>query len=192
MAECMEKASKNLEASQQLQKLWYDQKAAMIEFQPVQKVWVLEPVAPTALQDRWSGPYPVLEKKSQLTYLVDLGTSRTPRRMIHVIRFKLYHDRADVNMLIVADEDQEAESEPLSDLLSTDPKDGSGDGVVYSDTLSGQQQVDFRKVLQQFAELVSLTPGHETVYLSRIKYSGSLTKSKKASKWKSTRCWSWE
>ncbi|KAJ1191628.1 hypothetical protein NDU88_000944 [Pleurodeles waltl] len=159
MAEYMEKASKNLEASQQLQKFWYDQKAAMVEFQPGQKVWVLEPVAPRALQDRWSGPYPVLKKKSQVTYLVDLGTSRTPKRVIHVNRLKLFHDRADVNLLMVTDEDQEAESEPLPDLLSTDPKDGSVDGVIYSDTLSGQQQPDCRKVLQQFAELFSLTPG---------------------------------
>ncbi|KAJ1207630.1 hypothetical protein NDU88_003020 [Pleurodeles waltl] len=158
MAEYMEKASKNLEASQQLQKMWYDQKAAMVEFQPVQEVWVLEPVAPRALQDKWSIPYPVLEKKSQVTYLVDLGTSRTPKRVIHVNRLKLFHDRADVTMLMVTDEDQEAESEPLPD-LSTNPKDGTVDGVIYSGTLSGQQQADCRQVLQQFAELFSLTPG---------------------------------
>ncbi|KAJ1178382.1 hypothetical protein NDU88_003628 [Pleurodeles waltl] len=60
---------------------------------------------------------------------------------------------------MVTDEDQEAESEPLPDLLSSDPKDGSVDGVIYSDTLSSQQQSDCRKVLQQFAELFSLTPG---------------------------------
>ncbi|KAJ1104852.1 hypothetical protein NDU88_002261 [Pleurodeles waltl] len=158
MAEIMERASKNLEASQQLQKLWYDQKAATVEFQPGQKVWV-EPVAPSALQDRWNGPYPVLEKKSQVTYLVDLGTSRTLKRVIHVNRLKLFHDRADVSMLMVTDEDQEAESEPLPDLLSTEPKDGSVDGVIYSDTLFSQQQADCRQVFQQFAELFSLTPG---------------------------------
>ncbi|KAJ1142020.1 hypothetical protein NDU88_008348 [Pleurodeles waltl] len=159
MAEYMEKASKNLEVGQQLYKFWYDQKAAMVEFQPGQKVWVLEPVAPRALQDRWSGPYPILEKKSQVTYLVDLGTSRSPKRVIHVNRLKLFHDRADVNLLMVTDEEQEAESEPLPDLLSSDPKDGSVEGVIYLDTISGQQQADCRKVLQQFAELFSLTPG---------------------------------
>ncbi|KAJ1197539.1 hypothetical protein NDU88_001396 [Pleurodeles waltl] len=66
---------------------------------------------------------------------------------------------ADVNMLMVTDEDQTAESEPLPDLLSTDPKDDTVDGVIYSDTLSGQQQADCRQVLQQFAELFSITPG---------------------------------
>ncbi|KAJ1123056.1 hypothetical protein NDU88_001529 [Pleurodeles waltl] len=175
----MEKASKKLEACQQLQKLWNDQKAAMVEFQPGQKDWVLEPVAPSALQDRWSGPYAVLEKKCQVTYLVDMGTSRTPKRgihvnrlklfhdradvtskrVIHVNRLKLFHDRADVNMLMVTEKDQEAESEPLPDLLSTDRKDGSVDGVIYSETLSGQQQAGCRQVLQQFAELFFFTPG---------------------------------
>ncbi|KAJ1164673.1 hypothetical protein NDU88_005107 [Pleurodeles waltl] len=137
MSEYMEEASKNLQTTLQLRKVWYDQKAAMVELQPGQKVWVLELVAPRALQDKWSAPYPVLKKNSQVTYLVDLGTSRTPKRVIHVNRLKLFHDRADVNMLMVTDEAQEAESEPLPDLLSTDPKDGTVDGVIYSDTLSG-------------------------------------------------------
>ncbi|KAJ1126288.1 hypothetical protein NDU88_004696 [Pleurodeles waltl] len=130
MTEYMKKASKNLEVSQQLQKLWYDQKAAMVEFHPGQKLRVLEPVAPWALQERWSGPYPVLEKKSEVTNLVDLGTSRTPKRVIHVNLLKPFHDRADVNMIMVIDEDQEAESEHLPDRLSTDlvPKPHTKDG----------------------------------------------------------------
>ncbi|KAJ1176028.1 hypothetical protein NDU88_001312 [Pleurodeles waltl] len=93
-------------------------------------------------------PYLVLEKKNQVTCLVDLGTSRTPKRVIRVNRLKLYNDGADIIMLMVTDEDQEAESAPLPDLLSTDPKDGSIDGDVYSDTIPTQQQADFRQVLQ--------------------------------------------
>ena len=49
MAKYMGIASQNLETSQELQKQWYDQKAALVEFQPGQKVWVLEPVAPRIL-----------------------------------------------------------------------------------------------------------------------------------------------
>ena len=56
MAEYMKKASKQLEVSQELQKRWYDQKAVLTEYQPGQLVWDLEPVAPRALQDKWSGP----------------------------------------------------------------------------------------------------------------------------------------
>ena len=57
----MKRANKNLEASQDLIKYWYDQKATLVAYQPGQKVWVLEPVAPRALQDKWTGPYMVLE-----------------------------------------------------------------------------------------------------------------------------------
>ncbi|KAJ1148155.1 hypothetical protein NDU88_000993 [Pleurodeles waltl] len=78
MAEYMKKASKNLHASQELQKQWHDQKAVLIQYQPGQKVWVLEPVAPRALQDKWSGPHLIVEKKGEVTFLVDLGTAGVP------------------------------------------------------------------------------------------------------------------
>ncbi|XP_069061998.1 vomeronasal type-2 receptor 26-like [Pleurodeles waltl] len=141
MAEYMEKASKNLQASRELQKLWYDQKGAMVEFQPGHKVWVLEHVAPMALQDKWSGPYPILKKKREVTYLVDLGSCKNHKRIIHVNHIKPLFDRADLIMLLVTDEGQEDESEPLPD-----PQDSFVDGVILSDTLSKQQQTDCRKI----------------------------------------------
>ena len=49
MAEYMKRASSNLQASQELVKLWYDQKSAMTGYWPGQLVWVLELVAPRAL-----------------------------------------------------------------------------------------------------------------------------------------------
>ncbi|KAJ1133341.1 hypothetical protein NDU88_011636 [Pleurodeles waltl] len=70
MAEYMKKASKNLQASQELQKQWHDQKAVLVQYQPGQKVWVLEPVAPRALQDKWSGPHTIVEKK-EMRFCVD-------------------------------------------------------------------------------------------------------------------------
>ncbi|KAJ1084485.1 hypothetical protein NDU88_004632 [Pleurodeles waltl] len=104
MADYMEKASKNLQASQELQKQWHDLKAGLIQYQPGQKVRVLEPVAPRALQDKWSGPHLIVEKKGEVTYLVDLGTARSPLRVIHVNRLKPYYDRADLTLLMATDE----------------------------------------------------------------------------------------
>ncbi|KAJ1117862.1 hypothetical protein NDU88_006058 [Pleurodeles waltl] len=155
----MKKASRNLEASQELMKLWHDQKATMPEYHPGQLVWVLEPMAPRALQAKWTGPYPMLEKKGEVTYLVDLGTPRNPYRILHVNRLKPHQDRADMTMLIVTDEGKEEESEPLPDLLSSNAQDGSVEGVVLSPKLTDQQQKDCKHVLQQFASLFSLTPG---------------------------------
>ncbi|KAJ1130785.1 hypothetical protein NDU88_009132 [Pleurodeles waltl] len=159
MAEYMLKASRNLEASQELMKLWHDQKATMPEYHPGQLVWVLEPMAPRALQAKWTGPYPILEKKGEVTYLVDLGTPRNPHRILHVNRMKPHQDRADMTMLMVTDEGKEEEGEPLPDLLSSKEKDGSVEGVVLSPKLTDQQQQDCKQVLGQFASLFSLTPG---------------------------------
>ncbi|KAJ1126507.1 hypothetical protein NDU88_004914 [Pleurodeles waltl] len=103
MAEYMKKASKNLQASQELQKQWHDQKAVLIQYQPGQKVWVLGPVAPRALQDKWSGPHLIVEKKGEVTYLVDLGTARSPLRVLHVNRLKPYYDRADLTLLMATE-----------------------------------------------------------------------------------------
>ena len=70
-------------------------------------IGVVKPMAPRALLDKWTGPYPILEKKGKVTYLVDLGTPRNPHRFIHVNRMKPHHDGADMTMLMVTDGGEE-------------------------------------------------------------------------------------
>ncbi|KAJ1128931.1 hypothetical protein NDU88_007303 [Pleurodeles waltl] len=159
MAEYMKKASKNLQASQELQKQWHDQKAVLVQYQPGQKVWVLEPVAPRALQDKWSGPHIIVEKKGEVTYLVDLGTARSPLRVLHVNRLKPYYDRADLTLLMATDEGQEEESDPLPDLFSSTEQDALVEGVVLADCLTAEQKDHCINLLGQFSELFSTVPG---------------------------------
>ncbi|KAJ1117158.1 hypothetical protein NDU88_005358 [Pleurodeles waltl] len=159
MAEYMKKASKNLQASQELQKQWHDQKAVLIQYQPGQKVWVLEPVAPRAVQDKWSGPHLIVEKKGEVTYLVDLGTARGPLRVLHVNRLKPYYDRADLTLLMATDEGQEEESDPLPDLFSSTEQDALVEGVVLADCLTAEQKDNCINLLGQFSELFSTVPG---------------------------------
>ncbi|KAJ1178944.1 hypothetical protein NDU88_004184 [Pleurodeles waltl] len=159
MAEYMKKASKNLQASQELQKQWHDQKAVLIQYQPGQKVWVLEPVAPKALQDKWSGSHNIVEKKGEVTHLVDLGTARSPLRVLHVNRLKPYYDRADLTLLMATDEGQEEESDPLPDLFSSTEQDALVEGVVLADCLTAEQKDNCINLLDQFSELFSTVPG---------------------------------
>ncbi|KAJ1159544.1 hypothetical protein NDU88_000051 [Pleurodeles waltl] len=159
MAEYMKKASKNLQASQELQKQWHDQKAVLVQYQPGQKVWVLEPVAPRALQDKWSGPHTIVEKKGEVTYLVDLGTARSPLRVLHVNRLKPYYDRADLTLLMATDEGQEEDSDPLPDLFSSTEQDALVEGVVLADCLTAEQKDNCMNLLGQFSELFSIVPG---------------------------------
>ncbi|KAJ1178906.1 hypothetical protein NDU88_004147 [Pleurodeles waltl] len=159
MAEYMKKVSKNLQASQELQKQWHDQKAVCVQYQPGQKVWVLEPVAPRALQDKWIRPHTIVEKKGEVTYLVDLGTARSPLRVLHVNRLKPYYDRADLTLLMATDEGQEEDSDPLPDLFSSTEQDALVEGVVLADCLTAEQKDNCINLLDQFSELFSTVPG---------------------------------
>ncbi|KAJ1099010.1 hypothetical protein NDU88_004114 [Pleurodeles waltl] len=152
-------AKSNLEASQEVMKEQYDQKATLVEFSPGDKVWVMEPVEPRALQDRWTGPYKVKEQKVETTSLVDLKTPRNPLRFLHYNRLKPHFERSDISLLLVSDEGMEEESEPLLDLLSAKESDGSVEGVDRSDSQTPEQRGDCFDLLEQFSSLFSLTPG---------------------------------
>ncbi|KAJ1211051.1 hypothetical protein NDU88_006413 [Pleurodeles waltl] len=78
--QCFWKQAKgNLEASQELMKEWYDRKATLVEFSPGNKVWIMEPVEPRALQDYWTGPFEIKEQKREAIYLGDLKNPRPPQ-----------------------------------------------------------------------------------------------------------------
>ncbi|KAJ1182657.1 hypothetical protein NDU88_007841 [Pleurodeles waltl] len=136
------KAKSNLQASQEVMKYWYDQKNTLVEFQPGDKVWVMEPVEPRALQDHWTGPFEIKERKGEATYLVDLQSPRNPLRVFHVKRLKPHFDRTEGNMHLVKDEGVEEQSEPLPDLLSAQEGDGSVEGVNLSESLTLDQLSD--------------------------------------------------
>ncbi|KAJ1093870.1 hypothetical protein NDU88_006959 [Pleurodeles waltl] len=152
-------AKSNLEASQEVMTEWYDRKTTLVEFSPGDKVWVMEPVEPRALQDRWTGPFEIKERKGEATYLVDLKTPRHPLRVLHHNRLKPHFERSEVSMLLVTDEGMEEESEPLPDLLSVKEGDGSVEGVILSDSLTLTQRGDCYELLEQFSPLFSLTLG---------------------------------
>ncbi|KAJ1152147.1 hypothetical protein NDU88_004924 [Pleurodeles waltl] len=112
-----------------------------------------------ALQDKWSGPHIIVEKKGEVTYLVDLGTARSPLRVLHVNRLKPYYDRADLTLLMATDEGQEEESDPLPDLFSSTEQDDLVEGVVLADCLTAEQKDHCINLLGQFSELFSTVPG---------------------------------
>ncbi|KAJ1179817.1 hypothetical protein NDU88_005050 [Pleurodeles waltl] len=119
----------------------------------------MEPVEPGALQDRWSGPCEIKERKGEATYLVDLKTPRHPLRILHHNRLKPRFKRSEVNMLLVTDKGMEEDSEPLPDLLSAKEGDESVEGINLSDSLTLNKGGDCYELLEQFSSLFSLTSG---------------------------------
>ncbi|KAJ1202256.1 hypothetical protein NDU88_006056 [Pleurodeles waltl] len=104
-------------------KHWYDQNATLVEFQPGQKVWVMAPVDPRALQDKWTGPFEVVERKNDVAYLVKLRTPRNPLRVLHKNQLKPHFEKIEVTMLLAKDDGVEEEHEPLH---LTDPSSTEG------------------------------------------------------------------
>ncbi|KAJ1117716.1 hypothetical protein NDU88_005913 [Pleurodeles waltl] len=125
-------AQENLEVSQADMKQWYEQNATLVQFQPGQKVWGMVPVEPRALQDKWTGPFEVVECKIELTYLVDLRTPRYPLRVLHVNHLKPHSEQTELSMVLATDDGVEEESEPLPDHLSAGEKGGSVEEVNLS------------------------------------------------------------
>ncbi|KAJ1193486.1 hypothetical protein NDU88_002783 [Pleurodeles waltl] len=119
----------------------------------------MAPVEPRVLEDKWTGPFEVVERKSKITYLVDLRSPRNPLRVLHVNRLKPHFKRTELSMLLATDDGVEEESEPLPDLLSAGEKDESVEGVILSPSLTEKQLVDCRHMLGQFSSLFYLIPG---------------------------------
>ncbi|KAJ1084278.1 hypothetical protein NDU88_004430 [Pleurodeles waltl] len=138
-------AQENLEASQEDIKQWFDQNATLGEFYPRQNVWVMAPAELSALQDKWTGTFDVVERKSDVTYLVILRTPRNPLSALHVAASSLTL-RGQKNNL-ATDDGVEEESEPLPDLLSAKVKDGLVEGVNLSTSLTLEQQTNYHQVL---------------------------------------------
>lgn len=100
----------------------------------------------------------MVERKGNVTYLVDFQTPQNPLRVLHVNRLKPLFERSVVSMFLATD-DGVKESEPLPDLLSTKEHNGSEDGMILSPTLTPEQQSDCCQLLGQLASLFSLNPG---------------------------------
>ncbi|KAJ1185464.1 hypothetical protein NDU88_002256 [Pleurodeles waltl] len=140
----------------------------------------MKPIEPKALQDCWTGPYEIKERKGEDTYLVDLQIPKSPHRGLHIKRLKPQFERSGVSMLLVTDKGEE-ESELHPDLLSAQEHNGSVEGVNHSATLIPEQLGDCYQLLGQFASLFALTSGIMHLSIQNIDTGDRLSDSVKAS-----------
>lgn len=88
-----ELAKERLECSQKKMKQKYDKKAELREFSPGDKVLALLPLVNSPFQAKYSGPFTVLEKVSDLNYLIETPGHRKSSKLYHVNLLKSYHSR---------------------------------------------------------------------------------------------------
>ena len=80
----------NLSQAQQKMKSYYDVKAKTRCFQPGDQVLMLTQLAGQPMSAKYTGPYEILEKISNLTYLVKTHDRRKTQRLCHINMLKPY------------------------------------------------------------------------------------------------------
>ncbi|PIK59953.1 hypothetical protein BSL78_03108 [Apostichopus japonicus] len=102
--ERLHKASKlakdNLLKSQDRMKKRFDQKSKERSFQTGEKVLVLLPVHGEPLRARFSGPYRVAKKISDVNYIIDTPGRRKSNRLCHINMLKSYHMRGEKTIFV--------------------------------------------------------------------------------------------
>lgn len=89
----VEKAQENLTCAQSKMKKRYDLKAERREFSPGDLVLALTPLVDSPFQAKFSGPYVVERKVSELNYVIATPNRKKTSRMCHVNLLKPYYSR---------------------------------------------------------------------------------------------------
>lgn len=112
-------AHEELQKAKLTQKKCYDRKAKPRQLSVGDKVLLLLPFDTNKLILTWKGPFTVLEKRSEIDYVVDLGTRTS---LFHINLLKKYEERPSstdtVGRAAVTVQTEEPEEEPELPLLA--------------------------------------------------------------------------
>ena len=152
----------NLSRAQKQQKAWYDKTARVREFGVDERVIVLLPISTHKLRAQWQGPYTVVKRIGQASYVVDMKDKGKRYRTFHVNMLKRWYD-AD-HCLYSQDSGQYSDSNeeiPLWD-------DRSDNDPEFGDHLSVEQQQTLRQLVEELRDVFDDEPGRTTLAEHRI------------------------
>lgn len=89
---CWQMAATNVEKSKTRTKIWYDKKARHRSYDVGDKVLILSHAPKHPLSARFHGPYTVLKKISDTTYVVSTPDRRRPQTLCHVNMIKRFEE----------------------------------------------------------------------------------------------------
>ncbi|KAM4691997.1 uncharacterized protein WCC33_016819 [Rhinophrynus dorsalis] len=118
-------ARQSLQAAQAKQKQYYDRQATFREFLVGQKVLALRQVKQNKLQTTWEGPYQVIDRQGETTYLIARGPQLKDRQICHINALKKYEERPEDILAICTQASQEAEDQEFPDLLANTQRSDS-------------------------------------------------------------------
>ena len=161
LAAMTEAVQENLSKSQAKQKAWYDRTARSRQFNPGDRVLILMPTSTHKFRAQWQGPYPIVAKKGDVDYVVDLGDRRKRWRTFHVNMLKEWQESKPLSLYT-----EEGSEEEMDDVVFWD--EGSGKNPVINTELSEQQKQELQHILADYDDVFNSTPGRTQLTDHRI------------------------
>uniref|UniRef100_A0A131XKF8 RNA-directed DNA polymerase n=1 Tax=Hyalomma excavatum TaxID=257692 RepID=A0A131XKF8_9ACAR len=161
-------AHEELQKAKLSQKKYYDRKAKPRQLCVGDKVLLLLPSDHNKLILTWKGPFTVLEKRSEIDYVVDLGTRTS---LFHINLLKKYEERPPstdmVDHAAVTLQSEQPEEEPELPLLSLKQHETYRD-VKVADSLDANQKAHVEQLLSIYHDIFSDVPGKTNLVECKI------------------------
>uniref|UniRef100_A0A8C8S4V8 ribonuclease H n=1 Tax=Pelusios castaneus TaxID=367368 RepID=A0A8C8S4V8_9SAUR len=171
LQDMMELVQQNLKKSQEAQKAWYDEHTEERSFEIGDTVLILDPMRKNKMQDRWDGPYEVVERVNEVTYNVKRPSGRGSTQMVHINRLKAYHERGvAVNMICCAEE--ESWSLPLVDMIAESREESRLEAIEMGEGLTATQRSEMLALLRHHQRTFSNQPGLTSILTHSIQTFG--------------------
>lgn len=186
LQECAKLASENSEISVAKYKTYFDLKSQERKLEIGDEVLVLLPDSNNKLLIAWKGPFPVIEKRGKLNYVIDdNGNSK----LFHINLLKKYHRRACVGSAEIADSTEESfrsfvgnvniafhasiisdekfcESNPCE--IFTPEIGESYSSYSIGDNLSAERKLEVDRLMKTYSDVMNDRPGCTSSYIHDI------------------------
>lgn len=169
LEQTMELAHQQITVARERQKKFYDRRAQGRQLKVGERALILLPTSHNKLLMQWKGPYPVVGKKNEIDYVIDLGHTT---KMFHINMLKRYEerkpwtdDRSQANSFVMVEEGEE----PFPSLSNKDVQTQAK--VVICQDLTDAQKSDIEAILQKFAGVFSDTPGRAKLLECNLRLS---------------------
>lgn len=169
MAEARKVALKNLKSTQTKMKIAYDLKSVPRQFSPGEEVLLYLPMPGNPLKSKFTGPYVVQEKLSEVNYIIITPDRRKDTQLVHINLMKPYLRREEkvlktnqVSCISTAD----VRVKPGEEIVDfPEAKKNPPNSVILNNlgkhlpTLTNSQQKDIITLLTSYPQVVSDVPG---------------------------------
>ncbi|XP_077551248.1 uncharacterized protein LOC144164880 [Haemaphysalis longicornis] len=163
-----ELAHERLREAQKNQKGHYNMRSSRRQLKVGDKALLLLPTSHNKLLLHWKGPFPVIEKRNEVDYLLDLEHKK---QLFHLNMLKPYKERdpgprsAIVATFMAVDEYEAEQALPMVDVK----EQRRVEDVAISEHLTSEEQLQIREILKKHSNLFSNKPGQTSLVHCHLK-----------------------